>query len=192
MATVECKIKRKAGSSVVWDGKTYKFAPKSEGGPHVCEVSDPTLLKQLERNPSFTWAGKPEPKVDVQPAPAEAPVPPRRDEVLLGPSRAPKVIQLGAVDVPLDEIVAAAHKEFGLSVAEWNAQGDEKIEELTFAECDKRAAAADKAKAEVDAALASQGTAPAGGQTDAGAAADADKASTEPKAEPKAKAKKQR
>lgn len=143
----ECKIKRKNGSTVVWKDVKHVFKPKAEGGAHVCEVTDPELIERLQKNPSFVALG----------APTVAEAPPKPVAALAKPSRAPEVVRIGALEVPLAEIVQSAHEKSGLTVTEWNRLSDNRIEELCFDECEARAMAQKPADS---------ATAQAGDQTD--------------------------
>ncbi len=44
---IECTVRRAGGSTVEYLGTEYHFAPARDGGPHVCEVTEPETIERL-------------------------------------------------------------------------------------------------------------------------------------------------
>jgi len=66
---IECKIRRKAGSSSIMDDIEYRFVPRPElGGAHVCEVDHPAHIDRFLAIAAY----RPFYEADIQPAPPEA------------------------------------------------------------------------------------------------------------------------
>lgn len=115
---IECKLHREGGTYAEVGGVEYHFEPQPDGS-HVADVTDEDHIARFLAIPEgykiHGSALKSEPK---KPAP-------KLPESLLGSSVHAATYEIGGKTVLLGDVVAAAYKESGLTVEEWNAASED-------------------------------------------------------------------
>lgn len=120
MALIQCLL---GPASPVLSSQTYMFE-RDKHGRFVAEVFDLVHIQCLLSRDDIYREVKAEPE-----KPIEAHI-----ETLLGSSVLPSMVEIGPeISVQLGEVVARAHTESGLSIADWNAMADDAREALLAA-----------------------------------------------------------
>lgn len=123
MALIQCLL---GAASPVLSSQTYTFE-RDKHGRFVAEVFDLVHIQCLLSRDDIYREVKAEPE-----KPIEAHI-----ETLLGSSVLPPMVEIGPdISVQLGEIVARAHTESGLSIADWNAMANDEREALLAATVD--------------------------------------------------------
>jgi hypothetical protein len=109
MALIQCLL---GSATPVLSSTTYAFE-RDDHGRFVCEVHDLVHIQcLLSRDDIYRIAAA------VVPEPVESHI-----ETLLGSSILPSLVEIAdGVSVQIGAVVARAHTESGLTIAEWNAQ----------------------------------------------------------------------
>jgi len=124
---IESKIKRPGGTHVDMGTKQYHFAPLDDGA-HVAEVLDEAHQDRFLAISEGYRLYRPGQKAAA--------------EILLGSSVHDARYTIGGKDYALGDLVAAAHKNTGLSATVWNELAEDTRHGLIDDELDKLADAA--------------------------------------------------
>lgn len=149
------------GSVITLPGAEY-VPVRQPDGEQVFEVTDQAHIERLlaikEGFAEYT-PGEVVPAQEAADKPAKDAKPPADVVGLLGSSVHPSTFEIGGQTLQLDNIVAMAHTNSGLSVSDWNAlSADERHERLD--------AELDRLQAEIDAKEAAKNQPPAGALPD--------------------------
>lgn len=160
---IESKLHRVGGSVIPLGGIDYHFKPYTDGA-HVCEVSNDAhvdrFLSIIEGYRLYRGNGQPvdsgavtasaAPNADVGgDAHAPHPEPAASPEILLG-GDFPASFDIHGKTYSLGDVVARAHVESSLSVADWNALPEDERDGKIEAELDRIDAAGAQAASTED------------------------------------------
>ena len=133
---IESIIKRDPPTEVVLGDTTYKFTPDGQGR-HVAEVTDKHhIARLLSISEGFQLAddGEKLPKsvqtelnkeVEERTQGQQATFQPVDENILKGSTVHPATFDIKGEQVSIEDVIAVAHEESGMTTAEWNAMPDE-------------------------------------------------------------------
>lgn len=133
---IESIIKRDPPTEIVLGDTTYKFKPDDKGR-HVAEVTDKHhIARLLSISEGFQLAddGEKLPKsvqtelnkeVEERTQGQQATFQPVDENVLKGSTVHPATFNIKGEQVSIEDVIAVAHEESGMTTAEWNAMPDE-------------------------------------------------------------------
>lgn len=133
---IESIIKRDPPTEVVLGDTTYKFSPDDKGR-HVAEVTDKHhIARLLSISEGFQLAedGEKLPKsvqtelekeVEERTQGQQATFQPVDENILKGSTVHPATFDIKGEQISIEDVIAVAHEESGMTTAEWNAMPDE-------------------------------------------------------------------
>lgn len=133
---IESIIKRDPPTEVVLGDTTYKFTPDDKGR-HVAEVTDKHhIARLLSISEGFQLAedGEKLPKsvqtelekeVEERTQGQQATFQPVDENILKGSTVHPATFDIKGEQISIEDVIAVAHEESGMTTAEWNAMPDE-------------------------------------------------------------------
>lgn len=133
---IESIIKRDPPTEIVLGDTTYKFKPDDKGR-HVAEVADKHhIARLLSISEGYQLAddGEKLPKsvqtelnkeVEERTQGQQATFQPVDENILKGSTVHPATFDIKGEQVSIEDVIAVAHEESGMTTAEWNAMPDE-------------------------------------------------------------------
>lgn len=137
---IESIIKRTPPTEVVLGDTTYKFQPDDQGR-HVAEVTDKHHIARLlsivegfqlaDGEQSLPKSVKTEIDKEVEErSQGQATLQPVDENVLKGSTVHPATFDIKGEQVSIEDVIAVAHEESGMTTAEWNEMPDEARHDL--------------------------------------------------------------
>lgn len=137
---IESIIKRTPPTEVVLGDTTYKFQPDDQGR-HVAEVTDKHHIARLlsisegfqlaDGDEKLTKSMKTEINKEVEDrSQGQQTLQPVDENVLKGSTVHPATFDIKGEQVSIEDVIAVAHEESGMTTAEWNAMPDEARHQL--------------------------------------------------------------
>lgn len=137
---IESIIKRTPPTEVVLGDTTYKFQPDDQGR-HVAEVTDKHHIARLlsivegfqlaDGDETLPKSVQTELKKEVEErTQQQATIQPVDENVLKGSTVHPATFNIKGEQVSIEDVIAVAHEESGMTTAEWNEMPDEARHDL--------------------------------------------------------------